>query len=96
MPLPRTTTAAAATTGPDLVDTDPLIADAAVNGGSNPTAEGRAEAEKALVAAESTGSSEGLGSLQLSLLVSMSVRGFALATWRGAANRDGFVMDIDG
>lgn len=94
MPLPSTATAAA-TVDPDLVDTDPLIADAAVNGGSNPTSEGRAEAKEATVAEESSGSSEGLGSLEFSLLVSMSVRGFALATWRGAANRDGFVMDID-
>ncbi len=27
--------------------------------------------------------------------VSADARGFALATWRGAENRDGFVLDID-
>lgn len=36
-----------------------------------------------------------LGSLLTCLRASVGVRQFALATWRGAANRDGFVLDID-
>lgn len=37
----------------------------------------------------------GLGALVTSVQASAAVRRFALATWRGAANRDGFVLDID-
>lgn len=36
----------------------------------------------------------GLGSLVTCVQASAAVHGFALATWRGAANRDGFVLDI--
>lgn len=35
------------------------------------------------------------GSLVKSVHVSAAVQGFALATWRGRANRDGFVLGID-
>lgn len=97
MPLSPATTST--TADPDNVQTHPLTAEAAVNDGYESTAEGRAEAAEAGGAVEAVPSESaegGLGSLEISVLASATVRGFALATWRGAANRDGFVMDIDG
>lgn len=64
-------------------------------GGSETSAIGEGEGDEVRGVDSVAPEGGGLGTLVKSVQASAAVRRFALATWRGAANRDGFVLDID-
>lgn len=94
--IPATTTTA---DDAGLAETHPFTVGAVPDGGNVSTTE-EDRADEAIGGGEAVANvpSESSGSLAqvaISVRASANVQGLALATWRGAENRDGFVVDID-